>query len=75
MTTLSLEEAQARLPDLIHQLTPGSEVVITEKNLPVARLVMPQPEPTWPIPGRGKGTLTILSEDDEHLDDFKEYMP
>lgn len=26
-------------------------------------------------PGSAKGILRILSEDDEHLDDFKEYMP
>lgn len=28
-----------------------------------------------PTFGSGKGTLTIVSEDDEHLKDFKEYMP
>ena len=26
-------------------------------------------------PGSAKGILRILSEDNEHLDDFKEYMP
>ncbi len=26
-------------------------------------------------PGSAKGILHVLSEDDEHLDDFKEYMP
>ncbi len=26
-------------------------------------------------PGSAKGLLTILSEDDEHLDDFEAYMP
>ena len=26
-------------------------------------------------PGSAKGILRVLSEDDEHLDDFKEYMP
>ena len=26
-------------------------------------------------PGSAKGILRILSEDDEHLDDFKAYMP
>ena len=75
MTTLSLEEAQARLPDLIHLLTAGEEFIITEKNLPVAQLVLPQTPRPQPVPGRGKGTITILSDDDEHLDDFKEYMP
>lgn len=75
MTTLTLEEAQARLPDLIHMLTPGNEVVITERNLPVARLVLPKVEGAQPIPGRGKGTISILADDEEHLEDFKEYMP
>ena len=29
---------------------------------------------TGPVPGRAKGMLTILAEDDEHLADFREYM-
>ena len=27
------------------------------------------------LPGSAKGIFTVLSEDDEHLNDFKEYMP
>jgi antitoxin (DNA-binding transcriptional repressor) of toxin-antitoxin stability system len=72
---LTLSEAQARLPDLIHNLAPGEEVTITENNRTVAKLIVPPVEAPRPIPGRGKGTLVILAEDDEHLDDFKEYMP
>ena len=75
MSTVTIQEAQAKLPDLIHKLTPGDEVVITENNLPVAKLVASQPAEARPMPGRGKGILTILVEDDEHLEDFKEYMP
>jgi antitoxin (DNA-binding transcriptional repressor) of toxin-antitoxin stability system len=36
MTTFSIEEAQEKLPDLIHRLHAGEEVVITENNQPVA---------------------------------------
>lgn len=75
MATVTIQEAQAKLPDLIHQLMPGEEVVITENNQPVAKLVAPPVEKQRPLPGRGKGILTILVEDDEHLEDFKEYMP
>jgi antitoxin (DNA-binding transcriptional repressor) of toxin-antitoxin stability system len=75
MTTLTLEEAQATLADLIHSLTPGGEVVITENNQPVAKLVAAAAERPYPLPGRGKGMLVVLTEDDEHLEDFKEYMP
>jgi antitoxin (DNA-binding transcriptional repressor) of toxin-antitoxin stability system len=39
MTTISIEEAQAKLPDLIHRLHSGDEVVITENDQPVALLV------------------------------------
>lgn len=72
---LTLAEAQTRLPDLIHSLSPGDEVVITENNRAVAKLIASPTEQPRPLPGRGKGTLIILSDDDEHLEDFKEYMP
>ena len=78
MATVTIQEAQAKLPDLIHNLSPGDEVVITENNQPVARLVseLPPPKPGLrPPPGLGKGFITIISEDDDHLKDFEEYMP
>jgi antitoxin (DNA-binding transcriptional repressor) of toxin-antitoxin stability system len=75
MATVSIQEAQAKLPDLIHGLTPGGELVITENNQPVAKLVASPADQPRPLPGRGKGMLTIVAEDDEHLEDFKEYMP
>ena len=33
------------------------------------------PNPLRLAPGLGKGCITIVSEDDSHLDDFSEYMP
>ncbi|MGO9468216.1 MAG: type II toxin-antitoxin system Phd/YefM family antitoxin [Isosphaeraceae bacterium] len=75
MTTVTVQEAQARLSDLIHQLAPGEELVITENNRPIATLVPSPTEKAQPVPGRCKGMLTILAEDDDHLEHFKEYMP
>ncbi len=75
MAMVTIQEAQAKLPELIHQLVPGEEVVITENNQPVAKLVASPPEKPRPVLGRCRGMLTILAEDDEHLEDFKEYMP
>jgi len=75
MATVTIQEAQARLSDLIHQLSPGEEVVITKNNQPVAKLVASRAEKPRPLPGRCEGMLTILAEDDEHLEDFKEYVP
>ena len=78
MATVTIQEAQATLVDLIHQLPPGDEVVITENNQPVAKLVSEAPKPKGglrPPPGLGKGFITIVSDDEEHLKDFAEYMP
>jgi antitoxin (DNA-binding transcriptional repressor) of toxin-antitoxin stability system len=74
-TTITVEEAQAKLRELIHQLAPGEEVIITENQQPVAKLVSEQPPQRKPrVPGNCKGMITLLVEDDEHLEDFKEYM-
>jgi antitoxin (DNA-binding transcriptional repressor) of toxin-antitoxin stability system len=76
MQTATVEEVQARLPELVHQIEAGEEVLIVREGKPVAKLVAPPPMPMGvPIPGRGKGKLTIHSDDDEHLKDFAEYMP
>ena len=74
--TVSLEEAQGRLKELILQLGPGDELIITENDRPIATLcAKPDAERKRRVPGLGKGMITILSDDDEHLDDFAEYMP
>jgi antitoxin (DNA-binding transcriptional repressor) of toxin-antitoxin stability system len=76
MNAVTIQEAQAKLPDLIHNLTPGEELVITENNQPVAKLVSEKPAPRQrPGPGLCKGMITIVADDDEHLEHFKEYMP
>ncbi len=76
MTTLTLEDAQTRLTDVVRQLADGEEVMITEGNHVVARIVG-ESKPAWkrPEPGLAKDMFTILVEDDEHLKDFAEYMP
>jgi len=55
----------------------AEEVVLTEDHQPVVKLVGEQsPKPRLrPPPGLGKGMITIVSDDDEHLKDFAEYMP
>jgi antitoxin (DNA-binding transcriptional repressor) of toxin-antitoxin stability system len=76
MTRVTIQEAQAKLPDLIHKLMPDEELVITENNQPVAKLVREKPAVRQrPQPGLCKGMITIVADDDEHLKDFAEYMP
>jgi antitoxin (DNA-binding transcriptional repressor) of toxin-antitoxin stability system len=74
--TVTIEEAQVRLAELVSKLAPGQEIVITENNQPVATLRGQTPRGLLPRqPGSANGQLMILADDDEHLDDFKDYMP
>lgn len=75
MSTVTLEEAQAHLPQLIEQLQPGEEIVITRDQKPVARLQAEQRATRKRRqPGNCKGMLTIVADDEEHLKDFAEHM-
>ncbi len=72
---ISIKEAQAKLPELIKQLAAEHEVVITQAQRPIARLVGPKKTHRQPRkPGSAKGKLRILEDDDEHLKDFEDYM-
>jgi antitoxin (DNA-binding transcriptional repressor) of toxin-antitoxin stability system len=74
MTAVPLAEAQAKLPELVHGLTPGDQVVITENNLPVARLVLAAAPPPRRTLGTLRGTVTYMAADfDAPLEDFREY--
>ena len=75
MTTVTIQEAQATLMDLIHQLPPGEEVVITENNQAVATLARTEPIRHWPCrAGSARGKIWMASDFDAPIDDFKEYM-
>lgn len=77
MTTVTLEEAQSKLSELIHELSPGEELVITENEQPVARIVgeADQIEKRPRQPGTLRGTVIYMAPDfDAPLEDFNEYM-
>jgi antitoxin (DNA-binding transcriptional repressor) of toxin-antitoxin stability system len=76
MSTVTLEEAQALLADLIDLLGPGEEVVILRADRPIARLVASGPRARMRRePGFMKGTVLHMAPDfDAPLDDFREYM-
>ncbi len=72
--TITLEHAQTNLAELIARLLPGNEIIITRNDQPIAEL-RPVSTVAQPRFGNCRGSLTILAEDDEHLNDFAEYMP
>ena len=57
MLTITIEEAQVKLLDLIHTLQSNEEVIITENNQPVARLT-PIAECAPRVPGIARGQVT-----------------
>ena len=84
MTTVTIEEAQARLPELVEKAAAGEQVVITRGDQPVAELTMRSatdqevgPESGTAKSGFGccKGMITYMADDfDAPLEDFKDYM-
>lgn len=74
MTAIPLDEAQAKLPELVHGLAPGDQVVITENNLPVARLINAATPVQQRKLGTMRGTVVYMAPDfDAPLEDFREY--
>ncbi|MGH9427715.1 MAG: type II toxin-antitoxin system Phd/YefM family antitoxin [Terriglobia bacterium] len=75
MPTVTIEEAQDKLSDLIHGLQPGEELVISENNQPVARLIAITLGRSPRQCGTLKGTVFYMAPDfDAPLEDCKEYM-
>lgn len=71
--TGAIEEAPARLKELVHELAPGDEIIITEQHKAIARL---RSEAELivrrPPPGLGKGSILYMAPDfDEPLDEMK----
>jgi prevent-host-death family protein len=70
--TVTLEDAQAHLVELIAKAVPGEEIVITQDDKPVARLIaekVPMLEPR--VPGSAKGMIAYMADDfDAPLKDF-----
>ena len=73
---ITVEEAQANLKQLIASLAPGEEILLTENQAPVAKLIGERPgRMPRPAPGLGKGSILYMAPDfDEPLEEFKEYM-
>ncbi|HEV3143302.1 MAG TPA: DUF2281 domain-containing protein [Gemmataceae bacterium] len=71
---VSVDEAQVTLKELIRNLTPGEEIVITDNQQPVAKLIGAA-KPVERKLGTLQGTVLYMAPDfDVPLDDFKEYM-
>jgi prevent-host-death family protein len=72
MHTISLDEAQARLPELIDEAQDGQDVVITRRDGAAFRLV---PVAAHGVPkfGSARGMFTMSDDFDAPLEDFEPY--
>jgi prevent-host-death family protein len=68
--TVSVDEAQDKLPDLLAQALAGNEVIITEHGTPVARLVpVVAHSKKKRVAGLNRGTISMSEDFDEALSD------
>ena len=78
MQTVTLEEAQSHLAEIIEKLPPGEEIVLTRNDIPVATIrAAPVPaEPTERKFGTLKGTILYMAPDFDAIPEgFEEYLP
>jgi len=74
--TIPIEETSHRLIELVRSLGPGDEIMLTDGNEAIARIIpeaMPSPA-QHPEAGSCEGMLIIDHEDDSYLEDFQDYM-
>jgi len=75
MQTVSLEKAHATLPDLLHQVAGGDEIIIAENGEPKAKLsTAPSRKRVHPQAGSLPGNIWMSPDFDAPLDDFKDCM-
>jgi antitoxin (DNA-binding transcriptional repressor) of toxin-antitoxin stability system len=75
MSSVTLEEAQARLPELLSQLQPGEEITITDHGEPLAQVKKTERSSGPSKAGSYKKAGFWMAPDfDAPLDVFKEYM-
>ena len=75
MATVNLDDAKARLREIISGLNPGEQLVIVQDGEPVATVTRAGPK-QWPCTaGSAKSTKHWMAPDfDAPLEEFREYM-
>ena len=77
MQTITVEEAQSHLAEIIEKLPPGEEVILTRDDKPVATIrATPPLEPTPRMFGTLKGTILYIAPDFDAIPKgFEDYLP
>jgi antitoxin (DNA-binding transcriptional repressor) of toxin-antitoxin stability system len=74
MQQIDLSEAKLHLVDLIDVALSGEEIIITQNDQPVLKLVRVVAPKARRKAGSAKGLITMASDFDAPLEDFRAYM-
>lgn len=74
MYQIDLSEVKTHLSDLIGIALSGEEIVITQKEQPILKVIRVSPPKLRRKAGSAKGLITMSDDFDEPLEDFQEYM-
>ena len=75
MPTVTVEEAQAKLPEILARLNPGDQLAILQAGEEIGRLTRSSRK-QWPCKAGSyrKDRFWMAPDFDAPLEDFKEYM-
>ena len=74
MYKIELEKAKEQIASLLQAALEGEEIVITQNEQPVVKLVPVSRAKPRPQFGSAKGLISMSDDFDEPLEDFAEYM-
>ncbi|MFN2455485.1 MAG: type II toxin-antitoxin system Phd/YefM family antitoxin [Pyrinomonadaceae bacterium] len=73
MYQIELEKAKAQIASLLQSALDGEEIIITQNEQPVLKLVPIRAVKTCRQSGSARGLITMSDDFDEPLEDFAEY--
>ena len=75
METIDINQALPQIKKLLEIASTGEEIIITENNQPMVKLVSIKKDKKRPsLFGSDKDIISISDNFDEPLEDFKDYM-
>ncbi len=75
MQQVELSDLEAKLQSLIERALHGEDVIITESDQPILKMVRIAQNAQRRKRGSAKGQIKIADDFDAPLDDFQAYMP
>ena len=75
METIDINQALPQIKKLLEIASTGEEIIITENNQPMVKLVSIKKDKKRPsLFGSDKDIISISDDFDEPLEDFRDYM-